>query len=582
MPAAPRVRTALSKSLDRAIAAVALLSAFLVITELGLLPLDGPAGVVLLGLPFTFAVYVVAGLVAWKRRPSNDMGFLLLIAGLAVYVGGVANTEIPVFLAIGAIGGTLALPATVHLLLAFPTGRLPDRASKLVVMATYAVSLVLEAPKYLLNPDGPYPPFAIADAPHVAAWFGILQTGSATALMVVAAAILMGRLRQADAPHRRVLIPLFSYGIFTVLFMPLIAILMDRVLHLDPVVRGILQFAVITGVPIAFVFGILRGGFARTGELEELGTWLGAADPTRESLAPALARTLGDPSLRLYFTAPHTGALLHPDGSPAIVETRDPRRGWQDIELDGRAIGVIEYDAELLPDRDLVRTAGRIVAIAVERERLTAELMASRRAVVRSRERLVEAADRERRRIARDLHDGLQVQLVLLALEAQQIATAPPHTVAERATRLRMDIDAAAADVRTLVRDLVPAALIERGLAAAAEDLADRMPVPTDFHSELPDGALDDLVETTTYFVLTEALTNVVKHADASRASVRLTQQGGILRLEVSDDGAGGASLDAGTGLRGLVDRVEAIGGRIAVSSPPGDGTLVWAEVPCA
>ncbi len=582
MIAAPGVRPALSRSLDRAIIAIALVSGLLLIIEIGLLPIDGPADLLLLALPFSWAAYVVAGLIAWKRRPSNGMGFLLLIAGLAVFVGGVANTEVPFLEAIGAIGATLALPATVHLLLAFPVGRLTDRASRWVVIALYATSLVLQAPHYLFDEHGPYPPFAIVDAPVLASFLSDLQTTIATALMVVAAGILWGRLRRADAAHRRVLIPLFSYGIFAVLFMPLVAIALDRVFAVDPVVRGYLQFAVIAGVPVAFALGILYGGFARTGELEELGTWLGAADVSRGPLAGALARTLGDSSLQLYFRSADGQMLLDAEGVPASVASRDPHRGWQDIELHGRNIGAIEYDAALLADPALVGTAGRIVAIAVDRERLTAELRASERALLRSRERLVEAGDRERRRIARDLHDGLQVQLVLLALEAQQIATAPAHTVERRATRLRVDIDAAAAEVRILVRDLMPAALIERGLAAAAEDLADRMPVPTEFESDLRDGALDGLVETTTYFVLAEALANVVKHAGASRAWVRLARHDGVLRLDVQDDGSGGASLDSGSGLRGLADRVEAIGGRITVSSTPGEGTRLQAEVPCA
>lgn len=534
-------------------------------------------------LPIIFGIYVVAGLIAWLRRPSNGTGFLIVFAGLMVLVGGVANTEVPVLLAIGSVGATLALPATVHLLLAFPTGRLRDRQSRMIVVALYATSLVLQMPEYLLDPEGPYPPFAIADAPAIVAATGTVQTIVATGVMIVVAIILLGRLRRADAVHRRVLVPLFTCGIFTVLFLPLIAIALDRVFHVDPMVRGMLQFTVVAGIPIAFALGLLRGGFARTGELEELGTWLGAANMSRQPLVAALARTLGDPSLRLYFWSEDHVEFLDSEGraAPDAVPT-DPRRGWREITLDDRAVGAIEYDASLLTDSELEHTAGRIVAIAIDRERLTADLRASQRALMRSRERIVEAADRERRRIARDLHDGLQVQLVLLALEAQQIGTAPAPTVRERATQLRVDLDAAAAEARTLVRELVPAALVERGLSAAAEDLTDRMPIPTLFDSDVRDGGLSNLVETTIYFVLAEALANVVKHARASNVRVHLTLDDARLRLDVEDDGVGGASMEAGSGLRGLTDRVEAIGGTISVSSSPGLGTRVRAEVPCA
>lgn len=583
MPTAPLVRSALSYSLDRALTIVGVLSGLLVVIAIGLTPLDGPGGLLLAALPVVLGVYVIAGLIAWKRRPSNGMGFLIVIAGVMVFIGAIGNTEVPVLVAISAVGATLALPATVHLLLAFPTGRLPDRLSRGLVAALYAVSLILQAPLYLFNPEGSFPPFAIADFPWAVAFFGILRTAAATALMLTVAVVLWNRLRRADAAHRRVLIPLFSYGIFTVVFMPLVAITLDRVLGVDPVVRGYLQFAVIAGIPVAFTLGLLRGGFARTGELEELGTWLGTADSAKQPVASALARTLGDPSLRLYFAADGRRELVDADGRVASEGAgADDRRGWQPIVLHGRQIGAIEFDAALLADPELVHTAGRIVAIAVDRERLTAELRASERALMRSRERIVEAADRERRRIARDLHDGLQVQLVLLALEAQQLATTPAGLVGDRATRLRLDIDAAAADLRTLVRDLVPAALIERGLTTAAEDLVDRMPIPTFFDSEVEDDLLSDVVEATTYYVLAEALANVVKHARASIARVRLDLHDGRLRLDVEDNGVGGASMTAGSGLRGLADRVEALGGWISISSPPGRGTRVWVEVPCA
>ncbi|WP_194409916.1 sensor histidine kinase [Microbacterium cremeum] len=582
MTAAPRVRSALSRSLDRALALISLLALMLVVVEVALLPLAGPAGPLLLMLPLIFAIYVVAGLIAWRRRPSNGMGFLIVVAGLALYLGSLQNTGVELLVGLGAVCATIVVAAVIHLLLAFPTGRLPDRLSRVLVVLAYVIALVLQAPGYLLDPEGPFPPFAVADLPGTAAFFSLFQTIVATVFSVVVAVVLWGRLRRADAAHRRVLIPLFSYGIFAVLFMPLIAVALDRVFLVHPFVRGYLQFAVLAGIPIAFALGTLWGGFARTGELEELGTWLGAAGASKEPLTTALAHALGDPSLRLYFWADDRGEFLDADERAAPARPADSRRGWETIVIDGRTIGAIGYDAALLADRDLVRKAGRIVAIEVERSRLTAELRASQRALMQSRERIVEAADRERRRIARDLHDGLQVRLVLLALEAQQLATAPSETVHERATRLRVDIDAAAADVRTLVRDLVPAALIERGLATAAEDLADRMPIPTQFESDVEDGAIPDLVEATTYFVLTEALANVVKHAHATLARVRLAVEDGHVHLEVEDDGVGGASLGAGSGLRGLADRVEAIGGTIRISSPRGKGTRLRAEVPCA
>jgi signal transduction histidine kinase len=233
-----------------------------------------------------------------------------------------------------------------------------------------------------------------------------------------------------------------------------------------------------------------------------------------------------------------------------------------------------------------VQTAGRVVAIAVDRERLTAELRASHLALRRSRERLVNAIDLERRRIAQDLHDGIQMRLVLLALEAQQLGSIP-GTGAEttsRATALRRDIDAAAADLRQLVHNVMPAGLVEHGLWAAVEDLTDRMPIPTRLTMSPKSGAgtLPSAVESTAYFVVAEALTNTVKHAGAGSAAVELALDGDVLRVEVSDDGVGTAAPNSGAGLRGLADRVDVLDGRVRLRSEPGQGTHLTVELPCA
>ena len=156
-----------------------------------------------------------------------------------------------------------------------------------------------------------------------------------------------------------------------------------------------------------------------------------------------------------------------------------------------------------------VRAAGQVLALAVEAERLTAQLRAGEAELRRSRARIVEASDAERRRVARNLHDGLQVQLVLLALDAQQLAKDPDATTAmsEAAAALRAGIDAAAAELRSFVHAVMPAGLIERGLAAAVEDLADRMPIRTRLHTHglsAAESRLPAAVESTAYFVVAE------------------------------------------------------------------------------
>jgi len=489
-----------------------------------------------------------------------------------------ANMGLPPLTAVSAVGASLTLPALAHLLLAFPSGRLPDPLSRSLVVTLYTMTIVLGIPAYLFDPEGLFPPFAIADLPVLVDTTRLLQSIIGTGLMVVVATVLVMRLRAAEPQHRRVLAWLYSYGIFAVVGLPLLALVLRYLIGADPMLRGEIQFVVIAGVPVFFALGVIRGGFSRTAELEDLSGWLAETAGGQDYLGAALASALGDPSLRLYFWAPEHAELVDAAGVPA--GPADARRNRQTIMLDERTIGAIDYDAALLPEPKIVANAGRVVAIAIERERLNRELLASQRAVLQSRERLAEASDRERRRIAQDLHDGLQAQLVLLAVEAQRIATAPPDLVRQRSTQLRQDIDDAAAQLRSFVHDLVPAALIERGLEDAAADLVDRMPIPTALDVRLGHRP-SQAIESTAYFVLAESLTNAVKHSEATHVSVTLERQGATLHLEVVDDGCGGASQAEGRGLGGMRDRIETLGGTLSLHSPRDGGTVVRMEMPC-
>ena len=354
---------------------------------------------------------------------------------------------------------------------------------------------------------------------------------------------------------------------------------------IDPTTLVAVQLVILAGVPAAFVLAVLRGGYARTGEVEELGAWLGSQESARPGLEEALGRALGDDSLRLLFPSPRAhGRLVDSHGRASQLSGPDSRRAAVDVELRGRPIASIDYDPMLVGDAELVRTAGRVVAVEVDRERLVVELRASEDALLRSRERLVEAADRERRRIAQDLHDGLQAQLVLLALSADGIARDPtsPESTRCAAAALRRRLDAAAEDLRQLVHSMMPALLIERGLYAAVGDLVDHIPVRTSLELAGTDEELSSTVEMTAYYVVAEAVTNALKHSDAHRLSIRLHRGDQSLDITVRDDGAGGASTRDGAGLRSLTDRLDVLGGVLTVESSPESGTHVHAVVPCA
>lgn len=527
--------------------------------------------------------YMTCGLVAWWRRPSNRLGMIIVFGGWSWFIVALANIDAPALIGIGLALATLPLAVAVHILLAFPSGQLRSRLSRWTVAFGYFVALFLQIPLYLFSVHGsPDGILAVANLPALASAGRWLQQG-AGALMFAMAFVVLGKGLRRSRPHqRRALGPLYLYGMVSVLFTPLVPDGIQPLLRFSPSAMVTLQVLALIGVPVAFAAAMLFGGFARTGEIEQLGAWLGTAVAVRPSLNLALGRALGDSSLQVAYWLPERRAYVDDGGTAVELPEEGSGRGHVEIELDGRCIAAVIFDDVLIADAGMVRAATRVAAIALDQERLTAELRASREALRLSRARLVEAGDRERRRIAQNLHDGLQMQLVLLGLEAQRLACLPgtSQTGAEAAVTLRCMIDQAAADLRQLVHEVMPAPLIERGLGAATRDLVDRMPVPTRLDISLA-GAISAPVSRAAYFVVAEALTNAVKHARAHGFAVRLAQCGDLLRIEVIDDGIGGAAPGKGLGLRSLADRVEALGGNLRVESPEGAGTVIFAELPC-
>ncbi|KDA05232.1 hypothetical protein DC31_02350 [Microbacterium sp. CH12i] len=462
------LRSPLRRSFDRALLALLVAGLLFVVLLVALLPSGGSMDIARILFPSALVVYLIAGLLSWYYRPSNRMGALLLLAGVGIFLTGAENTTVPLFVALGVVGGSLTLAVLIHLLLAFPSGRLHGKVSQITVAAGYFTALVLQAPRYLFIPHPSFSTSSLWDAPWVAEFAASAQTLIGGLVFIVTGVQLVFRLKRASTAERRVLVPLYFYGIFAIAVLFFATRLLGAFLSWPADAVGILQLTVIALVPVAFALAVLRGGVARTGELEELGAWLGAAGDEKPAIAGALARTLGDPTIEVWFWVSSRAIYVDAQGVEVGVEP-EVSRGTEVVELDGRRIGAISYDRALMPEPELARTAGRVVAIALDRERLTAELRASRRALQLSRERLVEAADHERRRIAQDLHDGLQVQLVLLALDAQRLARAlgPGEglSLSQRATALREGIDSAAVELRELVHSVMPAALIQRGLS---------------------------------------------------------------------------------------------------------------------
>ena len=323
---------------------------------------------------------------------------------------------------------------------------------------------------------------------------------------------------------------------------------------------------------------VLRSRLARAGLAElfrDLRAMRGA------ELQDALARTLGDPELVVAYRAPEQEAYADAHGHPVVLPAPGGDRAVAALERDGREMAALVYDAALDEDPELIETVCAAAGIALENEHLHTESQLRLAELRASRQRIVAAGDAERRRLERNLHDGAQQQLVALALQLQLIQTGirrDPATAAALVTTASDQLAQSLAELRELARGIHPAVL-DHGLESALESLAGRSTVPTAVFCDVPEG-LSHEVELAAYFVACEALANIAKYAEATTASLRVAPTPGGVAIEIADNGVGGADESAGTGLRGLTDRVEALGGSLLVTSPPGAGTVITAELP--
>jgi signal transduction histidine kinase len=322
---------------------------------------------------------------------------------------------------------------------------------------------------------------------------------------------------------------------------------------------------------------LARGAVA--GLVVELGESANGVD-----LRDALARALGDPSLDLAYWFPTGDRYVDRDGHRVRLPDPGSGRTATIVERDGQPIAALVHDAALAENAELVQSVCAAAALTLENERLQAALRARLAELQASRARLVEATETERRRIERDLHDGTQQRLVSLAMSLGLLESKlgdDPGAAAPIVREARETLALALAELRELSQGIYPSLLTERGLGAALDDLCRRAALPATLDAALP-GRLPHQVAAAADFVASEALANVAKHSHATEARIRARVERGTLLVEIADDGIGGAGSRSGTGLRGLADRVEALGGRLTLSSPPGRGTTIHAEIPCA
>jgi signal transduction histidine kinase len=533
--------------------------------------------------------YIACGIVVLDRRPGNRIGPLMIVYGVIGYFGNWGNANLPVMPLLGvSIGQWAGAPVLAQIALSYPDGRLRTMFDRAVVSLVYAgaagvcvVILLVFAPREAGCAGCAWEPAPFASPAVFAAATSVYQrAGAGLALLFLVAVRL--RFRRATPAERRDLAPLWIAVCLIALCYLLGAFASPDALHDSfSYLLWELQTVMQTSVPAVFAWGLLSARLARSavGDLvQELDRPL-----PQEGLRASLSRALRDPSLELlYAREGHEGWLTargHPRSLPE-PEHGSQRRAVTLVKRHDKSLAALIHDPAL--DPGLVRAAAAAAGMAIDNARLHAEVLAQLEEARASRQRIVEAGDRERRRVERNLHDGAQQRLAVLALSLAMLRDrdgADPGQATSLDQALA-ELKRAIEELRELARGIHPAILTEEGLPAAVESLADRSLVPVRVIARF-EGRLPEPVEAVAYFVVSESLANAAKYARAAEVHVELSRCTRSLQVVIVDDGVGGADPGRGSGLRGLEDRVCAVGGTFRVDSPAGRGTRVQAEIPC-
>jgi signal transduction histidine kinase len=497
-------------------------------------------GLALTGVDFLVGcLLVVAGAVAWDRRRESRIGPLMTLAGLAWFVGNVS--EQLVYLHRGPL---------VHLVLSYPSGRLRGSLARVVVAAAYL--------------DGLVEPLARND----------------TLTLVLAASVAIAACRgfvSSSGPARHAGAAALYSGLALSAGLGLAgSARLESLGHRDAVLLA--YDLTIASITVVLLVDLLRGRWAEraiSGLVVDLGTTSDTA-----SLRTRLARALGDPSLQLGYRLAETGEFVDDAGQPLELPAIGSGRTMTELAEGSEQIGVLVHDDALLADSVLVDSVAAAAQLALTNARLQAEAHAQAAELELSRRRIVEATDRQRRRLEEELRKGPERLLEQSVGRLADAAAQSDVDNAEAITALVGHLGEAQQELRKFAQGIRPTALSEGGLMPALSVLARQSPLPVAIRGDV--ARLSEAVEAALYFVCSEALANAVKHAEASRIEIDVRQTAGAATVAVSDDGVGGADPAIGSGLRRLADRVEALGGRLEIDSPSGAGTRLAAAIPGA
>jgi signal transduction histidine kinase len=551
--------------------------------------------------PTTVATVLVANIAAlavggliWRRgRPSSSFGNLLLAEGMLVFLSSLAGSPSSVLHLIGMLGGWAAGVGATWLLLSFPGSRLGG-AARIVLGLALATFLIGELPQILSAPrvvgvSGmtdcasacPANPALAVNAPNAAEAFrhveGLLQATWGAALLFY----LATSFAWASHARRRLFLPVFATAAPFVAAFAISAV----VFNVAGVAPSDTAHAIFAGTRILFPLGFVAGLlFARAyaGEALPFMARKLVGRPSVAAVEQLVRRVLDDPQARLVFWLPRSQQFVDRHGTRVVLDPESEGLTWRSFGHGDIRVLAVVHDVALGDDPELLEAVGAASLLALDNRRLEHDLLDSVDALRASQRRLVGAASAERRKIERDLHDGVQQKLVALRIQLDLARDfAGESGLADRLAELAADFDDALDELRSTAHGIYPPLLADEGLYAALREVARRSIVPLTV--DLEDvGRLSEDRETAIYYCCLEALQNVAKHAgDDAVASLRLWRDRKAVRFSVSDNGVGFVSSPGtkGAGLTNMADRIGAVGGTLAVRSASGEGTTVLGRV---
>ncbi len=538
---------------------------------------------------------IAAGVAESFRRPANRAGLLLASAGIGWFFAEWNNPGLgsPAAFTFGLIVSALAAPLVAHAALAYPTGRLASGLDRGVLLFAYAgAGLVLGLlPALFFDPGrqgcGLCPANLVLVRSEPSLGGGLQRAGLALGLAWVAALVMVGarRLGKASPPLRRLLWPVLApAGCYLLLVGTDFAHSLSRgTVSNDP-----LEYRLWLGEAALLVLMALGVAWAwvrdrRTRSAVVRLVMDAAQSPPPGGLRDILSEMLGDTGLELAYPVGEPLRHVNADGQPASAGPGDGQDATPLIR-GGRTVAILRHRAGLLDDPGLAREVAAAARLALENERLHAEVLAQLEDLRAAQARIVAAGDAERRRLERDLHDGAQQRLVglALALRLARPQSRPPGAarltglIGQADRELRLAID----ELRDLAHGIYPAVLADEGLAAAVEALAEGSPTPLTI-GDLPQERLPAPVEAAGYFLIAEACGLTRAQARTEGATVKAKHCGDRLVIEITVDAAAGPGQEPEARFADVADRVGALGGHLCVGQVAGGATLMRAEIPC-